>query len=87
MFSDESTFRMNSRGATMRRPSTMYRYRQKYRVVMVKHCWDMKAKLNTNTAITSLPKLVEAIKLMWVQDLPWTTSRVSTTPCLGASRP
>ncbi len=40
MFSDESTFRiLNSRGGTMRRPSTMYRYRRKYRVIMVKHCW------------------------------------------------
>jgi hypothetical protein len=30
----------------------------------------MKSKLKMNPAITSLPKLVEAIKLMWVRDLP-----------------
>jgi hypothetical protein len=38
VFSDELTFRiLNSRGATVRRLSTMDRYRQKYTVVTVKH--------------------------------------------------
>jgi hypothetical protein len=35
------------------------------------NCWaNMKAKLKMNSAITTLPKLAEAIKLMWVRDLP-----------------
>jgi transposase len=38
MFSDESTFRLvNSRGATVRRPSTISRYLQKYTIPTVKH--------------------------------------------------
>jgi hypothetical protein len=37
----------------------------------IENCWAyMKSKLKMNPAITSLPKLVEAIKLMWVRDLP-----------------
>jgi hypothetical protein len=53
----------------------------------IENCWAyMKAKLKMNPAITSLPKLVEAIKLMLVRPLLWTTSRASAAPCLGASR-
>ncbi len=54
----------------------------------IKNCWAyMKAKLKMNSAITSLPKLVEAIKLMWVRDLPldYFQSLSSSMPC--ASRP
>ncbi len=37
----------------------------------IENCWAfMKAKLKMNPAITSLPKLVEAIKLMLVRYLP-----------------
>jgi transposase len=36
----------------------------------IENCWSyMKRKLKANTDITSLPKLVEAIKLMWVEDM------------------
>jgi hypothetical protein len=38
---------------------------------LVENCQGyMKARLKMNTAITSLPKLVEAIKLMRAKDLP-----------------
>lgn len=37
----------------------------------IENCWShMKRKLKANRAITSLPKLIDAIKEMWVQDLP-----------------
>ena len=37
----------------------------------IENCWSfMKLKLKDDRAITSLPKLIEAIKMMWVRDLP-----------------
>jgi transposase len=37
----------------------------------IENCWShMKRKLKDNGNITSLPKLIEAIKLMWVTDMP-----------------
>jgi hypothetical protein len=36
----------------------------------IENCWShMKRKLNGDRNITSLPKLMEAIKMMWVQDM------------------
>jgi transposase len=36
----------------------------------VENCWSyMKKKLKGNSDITSLPKLLEAIKMMWVKDM------------------
>jgi transposase len=166
MYSDESTFRLvNSRGAKVRRPSTVSRYKHRYTIPTVKHsasvmvwgcfsgskgrgglyflpqnttmngqryknvlenhllpfmrihgsswflqdgapchksklvmgklkemerefrvmdwpgnspdlnpienCWGyMKAKLKKDSAVTSLPKLIHAIKMMWVKDMP-----------------
>lgn len=37
----------------------------------IENCWSfMKAKLKDDYTITSLPKLIEAIKMMWVRELP-----------------
>jgi hypothetical protein len=36
----------------------------------IENCWSyLKKKLKGNSDITSLPKLMEAIKMMWVQDM------------------
>jgi transposase len=36
----------------------------------IENCWSyMKKKLKGNPGITSLPKLMEAIKMMWVKDM------------------
>jgi transposase len=37
----------------------------------IENCWSfMKKKLKEDHTITSLPKLIEAIKRMWVRDIP-----------------
>jgi transposase len=41
----------------------------------IENCWGyMKSKLKNNRAVTSSPKLIHAIKMMWVKDIPSTTS-------------
>ncbi len=37
----------------------------------IENCWEyIKSKLKNDGAVTSLPKLIHAIKMMWVKDMP-----------------
>jgi hypothetical protein len=37
----------------------------------IENCWShMKYKLKSDRAVTSLPKMIQALKMMWIKDMP-----------------
>ncbi len=37
----------------------------------IENCWSyMKYKLKSDRAVTSLPKMIHALKMMWIKDMP-----------------
>jgi hypothetical protein len=53
----------------------------------IENFWSfMKYKLKSDRAVTSLPKMIQALKMMLVIDMHWSTSGSCLTPCPGGLR-